>query len=435
MKENRYRNVVIVGGLRTPFAKSDTELKDLTAVDLGRIVISELLDVYEIDGPEVDAVIFGNIGSPAEAPNIARVVALLAGLPKEVRAHTVNENCASGIESVLDAARLIALGEARLVIAGATESMTQIPLMYPESYRRIMFSAQKAKTAVQRLQVFSQIRLKHFKPIIALMRGLTDPVADLNMGQTAEVLAKEFGITRDDQDAFALASHQKAVAAQRSGRFDQEITPIYVPPRYKEALRLDTGPRENQSLEALAKMRAVFDRAYGSVTVGNACPITDGAVSVLLAEEGYARAQGWEILGRIRAHGTRGIEPERMGLGPVVSTAKALARAGMSMTDLDLVEINEAFAAQVLACEKAFSSERFAKNYLGRTSPVGELQMGRLNVNGGAIALGHPVAASGSRLILTLLLELKRRGLGIGLASLCVGGGQGAAVILERAEA
>ncbi len=435
MENSHYRNVAIVGGLRTPFAKADTDLKDLTAVDLGRTVVSELLEVYEIDGPEVDALIFGNIAGPADAPNIARVIALLAGLPREVRAHTVNENCASGIEAVLDAARLVALGEARLVIAGATESMSQIPLQYPEEYRRILFNAQRAKTVGQRLSVLARTRLRHFKPIVALEKGLTDPIAELNMGQTAELLAKEYGITRDAQDAFALGSHQRAVAAQRSGRFDQEITPIYISPAYKEALRLDTGPRENQSMEALAKLRPVFDRAFGTVTVGNACPITDGAAAVLVADEALARAKGWEVLGRIRAHGTRGIEPERMGLGPVVSTAVALERAGMSMNDLELVEINEAFAAQVLACEKAFSSIRFAEAYLGRGAPVGELPMGRLNVNGGAIALGHPVAASGTRLVLTLLLELKRRGLGVGLATLCVGGGLGAAVILERAEA
>jgi len=429
------RNVVIVGGLRTPFAKSDTTLKDLDATELGRLVVTELMDVYDLRGPEVDAVVLGNIAQPANAPNVSRVVALQAGLDRTVPAHTVNRNCASGMEAILQAARLVALGEAKLVVAGGVESMSQIPLFYPESYRRILFGAQRTRSLGARLSVLSQIRPKHFKPIIGLECGLTDPVAELNMGETAEVLAKEFSISRDEQDAFALRSHQNAVAAQRTGRFDQEVMPVFVPPRYRDAMRLDNGPRENQSLEALAKLRTIFDRRFGSVTAGNACPITDGAAAVLVADAGYARAQGWDVLGRIVSHAARGIEPERMGLGPVLATSAALDHAGMALSDLELVEINEAFAAQVLSCEKAFASNRFAERYLGRDRAVGQLPMNLLNVNGGAIALGHPVGVSGTRLVLTLLTELRRRSLGRGLASLCVGGGQGAAMILENASA
>jgi acetyl-CoA C-acetyltransferase/acetyl-CoA acyltransferase len=429
------RNVVIVGGLRTPLAKSDTTLKDLDAVELGRLVVTELMDVYDLTGSEVDAVVLGNIAQPAYAPNVSRVVALRAGLDRRIPAHTVNRNCASGMEAILHAARLVALGEAKLVVAGGVESMTQIPLLYPESYRRIVFGAQRARSWGQRLRVLSKLRPKHWKPIVGLECGLTDPVAELNMGETAEVLAKEFGISREEQDAFALKSHQNAVAAQRTGRYDQEIMPVFVPPRYQESMRLDNGPRENQSLEALAKLRPIFDRRFGTVTAGNACPITDGAAAVLVADAGYARAQGWDIQGRIVSHATRGIEPERMGLGPVVATAAALDHAGMSMSDLELVEINEAFAAQVLACETAFASRKFADRYLGRDRAVGQLPMNLLNVNGGAIALGHPVGVSGTRLVLTLLTELRRRSLGRGLASLCVGGGQGAAMILENANA
>jgi acetyl-CoA acetyltransferase family protein len=349
-----------------------------------------------------------------------------------VPAHSINRNCASGMESIVSAARMIALGEARLVVAGGTESMSQIPLLYPEEYRRVLFGAQRARNLPQRVAALSDVRPRHFKPIIGLECGLTDPVAELNMGETAEILAKEYGITRDQQDAFALRSHERATAATQSGRFDAEITPIFVPPSFKQAMRHDNGPRENQSLEALGKLRPFFDRRYGTVTAGNACPITDGAAAVLLADEELARAHGWDILGRIRANGTRGIEPERMGLGPVVSTAVALDRAGMRLEDIDLVEINEAFAAQVLACEKAFTSATFARDYLDRERPVGELRMDRVNVNGGAIALGHPVGVSGTRLVLTLLLEMKQRNAGTGLATLCVGGGQGQALILER---
>jgi acetyl-CoA acetyltransferase family protein len=432
--DERFRNVVIVGGLRTPFAKADTALRDLDAVELGRLVVTELLNLYDLRGDEIDALIMGNIAQPANAPNVARVIALRAGLHRSTPAHTVNRNCASGLESVIDAARHIALGEARLMIAGGTESMSQIPLFYPEAYRRILFGAQRARSVRQKVTTLSGVRPEHFKPIVGLECGLTDPVAELNMGETAEVLAKEFGLDRETQDSFALRSHRRAVEAQHAGRLDEETISVYVPDRYETALRLDNGPRENQSLEALAKLRPIFDRTFGTVTAGNACPITDGAAALLLADAEVARERGWHVLGRIRAHGVRGIEPERMGLGPVLATDQALERAHMTIGDIDLVELNEAFAAQVLACEQAFSSPTFAAEYLGRARPVGTLEMDRLNVNGGAIALGHPVAVSGTRLILTLLLELRRRGLGTGLATLCVGGGQGAAVVLERVE-
>ncbi len=430
MSTNPFRDVVIVGGLRTPFAKADTVFTDLTAVDLGRLVVSELIEHYDLAPSDVDAVIMGNIAQPPHAPNVARVIALAAGLAREVPAHTVNRNCASGMESVLEAARLIALGEAEVVVAGGVESMSQIPLFYPESYRRILFGAQRARTPAARVATLSHVRPKHFKPIVGLECGLTDPIAELNMGETAEVLAKEFGISRQTQDEFALRSHQKAVAAVQSGRLAQEIMPVF-PPGYRAAVRDDNGPRSNQSMEALARLRTIFDRQFGTVTAGNACPITDGAAVLLLAHEQVARANRWDVLGRIRSHGVRGIEPERMGLGPVVATAVALDRAGMSLADIELVEINEAFAAQVLACEMAFSSVSFARKALGRSSAVGTLPTTHLNVNGGAIALGHPVGVSGTRLILTLLIELRRRQLGTGLATLCVGGGQGSAVILE----
>jgi acetyl-CoA C-acetyltransferase/acetyl-CoA acyltransferase len=427
-----FRDVVIVGGLRTAFAKSDTVLGTFTAVDLGRYVVAEVMERFDLKGPEVDSVVVGNIAQPIDAPNVARVIALRAGLPRETPAHTVNRNCGSGMEAVMDAARLIATGEARVVIAGGVESMSQIPLCYPESYRRILFRSQRAKGLGKRVAALSAVRPRHFRPIVALERGLTDPVAELNMGQTAEVLAKEFGIGRPEQDEFALRSHQRAVRAQQSGRFDVEIASIFVPPRFSTVIKRDNGPRENQSIEALGKLRPLFDREFGTVTAGNACPITDGAAALVLADRATADARGWKPMGRIRSHAVRGIEPERMGLGPVLAGDAALQRAGMRLSDLDLLEINEAFAAQVLACEKAFASPAFAETYLGRSTPTGTLPMDRLNVNGGAIALGHPVGVSGARLVLTLLHEMQARNVGTGLAALCIGGGQGSAMIVER---
>jgi len=428
----QFRDVVIVGGLRTPFTKADTSLSAFSAVELGRFVVSEVMERFDLDGPEVDAVVMGNIAQPADAPNIARVIALRSGLPRETPAHTVNRNCASGMEAVMDAARLIATGEAHVVIAGGVESMSQIPLFYPESYRRILFRAQRAKSLGRRIVALSAVRPRHFRPIVGLERGLTDPVAELNMGQTAEVLAKEFGIGRPEQDEFALRSHQRAAKAQQSGRFDREIVSIYVPPKFSQVIKRDNGPRENQSIEALGRLRPLFDADFGTVTAGNACPITDGAAALLLADRATVLARRWTPLGKIRSYAVRGIEPQRMGLGPVVATDVALRRAGMALSDLGVIEINEAFAAQVLACEKAFGSTHFAHSHLGRAEPTGALPMDRVNVNGGAIALGHPVGVSGARLVLTALWEMRERNVETGLATLCVGGGQGASLIMER---
>jgi acetyl-CoA C-acetyltransferase/acetyl-CoA acyltransferase len=267
------------------------------------------------------------------------------------------------------------------------------------------------------------------KPRFALAEALTDPVCGLNMGQTAEVLAREFRIERGRQDEFALLSHQRAVAARE--RLREEIVPFFPAPGF-EMVRDDTGPRENQSIESLARLKPYFDRRNGTVTVGNACPVTDGAVALLVGDEETAR--GWPVppLGRVRAWAFAGLSPRRMGLGPVHAMAKALEEAGLTLEDVDLFEINEAFAAQVLACLEAAKSPAFARAELGREGALGEIPIERLDVNGGAIALGHPVGASGARLLLTLLLEMRRRGLRRGLASLCVGGGQGAAFILER---
>jgi acetyl-CoA acyltransferase len=270
-----------------------------------------------------------------------------------------------------------------------------------------------------------------YKPRIAVMEGLTDPFVGINMGQTAEILAKEFGLTRKVQDEFALASHQKALAAQKNGRLDEETTPVFLPPKYKEYVRQDTGPRAEQSLEQLAKLKPFFDKKFGSITAGNSCPITDGAAAVLLMSRGKARELGMKPIATVRSYSYAGLDPERMGLGPAYATPLALKRAGLSLKDIGLFELNEAFAAQVLACVKAMASDEFCKKKLGLSSAIGEIDMTKLNVNGGAIALGHPVGATGSRLVLTLAREMKKRNVQFGLATLCIGGGQGGAVILE----
>lgn len=419
----------ILGGVRTPFVKAGGVFRKVPSYELGRLAVAETIARAELDPGRLDEVILGHCAMPSEAANSSRIVALRAGVPERVPAFTVHRNCASGMEAVASALYRIAAGDASLVMAGGMENMTQIPLHFPAEYAEWLEGLMRAKTPVQKLGAFARFRPRLLAPRIALAEGLTDLVCGLNMGQTAEVLAREFRIGRERQDAFALRSHQRALAAREALR--EEIVPVFAAPKY-EPVRDDVGPREGQTLEALAKLKPYFDRRNGTVTVGNACQVTDGAVALLVGGEDAARDWPAPPLGRVRAFAFAGLSPARMGLGPVFAAAKALERAGLTLDDMDRVEINEAFAAQVLACLEAMKSDTFAKRELGLDRALGEVPDEKLNVNGGAIALGHPVGSSGARLVLTLLHELRRRGLKRGLATLCVGGGQGAAFVLER---
>lgn len=426
------REVAVVGGVRTPFVRAGTLFRELSAVELGRVVVREAIERLEIDPDAVDEVIVGNIATPVEAANIARVIALEAKLPRRVPAFTVSRNCGSGLESILDAAYRIRTGEADLVVAAAVESMSRIPLLFSDEAQPIWRDLARAKGALGKLRAATRFRPRHFRPVVGLELGLTDPVSGLNMGQTAELLAREFQVEREEQDRFALRSHQRAAAAWRAGRMQEEVVAVPIPPRYEAVADRDNGIRENQTLEQLSRLRPVFDRSYGTVTAGNASQITDGAAAVVLGAADRVRALGLPILGRIRSCAFAGCDPARMGLGPVFATPIALKRAGgIELDRIELVEINEAFAAQVLACLRAFASRKFCEENLGQ-GPLGELDPERLNVNGGAIALGHPVGASGGRLVLTLLHEMRRRGASLGLVTLCIGGGQGGAMVLER---
>jgi len=428
------RRVVVVDGVRTPFAKAGTALEDVPAVELARVAIRELLERTEIDPGAVDEVILGNAAPPSDAANIARVAALEAGIPTPVPAVTVARNCASGFQSITDAYQQIVLGLADVVVAGGVESMSNVPLQFPGEFSDVMQEMAAARSVPGKVTAAAQLRPSHFKPVIALAEGLTDPVCGLNMGETAEVLAQEFGLSRRAQDEYALRSHQRAAATWAEGRFAAEVTPVFVPPRYDDVVAEDVGYRPEQSLEALERLRPVFDRRYGTVTAGNSSMITDGAAALLVMEEERARAEGYEPLGRIEAFAYAGVDPRRMGLGPAASTPIALDRAGLALADVDLIELNEAFAAVVLANMEVFPSRAWAAE-IGRPEPIGELRQEILNVNGGAIALGHPIAATGTRLALTLLLEMRRRGAGLGLATACVGGGQGGSIIFSQTRA
>lgn len=421
--------IAILNGIRTPFCKMGTSFNDMPAQELGRIAMQELLERTPIDPKIFDEVIIGNVCQPADAANIARVIALKAGIPITIPAFTVHRNCASGIESAVQAVIKIRAGEGSCYLTGGTESMSNVPFFYPKKFQEFMMSLQRAKTPMAKLGMMAQFKLKLLTPRIGLQLGLTDPVCGLNMGQTAEVLAKEFGVTRTEQDEFALMSHKRAFAAREILR--EEIVPVVPQPKFKEAVLDDNGPREQQTMEALAKLRPVFDRHSGSVTAGNASQITDGACMLIIAKESVAKNLGIEPLGYIKAHAFSGVEPDRMGIGPAHAIPQVLKKAGMTIADIGAFEINEAFAAQVLACLRALESEKFTKEF-GYDGLTGAIPMDKLNVNGGAIALGHPVGTTGARLILTMLKHMKRNDLGTGLVSLCIGGGQGAAVVLER---
>ncbi len=442
-------DVVIVDGIRTPFAKAGTKLKTVHAAELGRQALRELIARTNLDVKMVGEVIIGNTGSPADAVNIARVIALNAGIPKEVSAYTVHRNCASAMESLAQGFDKIRGGMVDVVIAGGTENMSQMPLMMSNNQVRAMEHLGGAKSMGQKLGAIGELLKADLmqvrdlvttapmaetpdKPNIALVQGLTDPFCGINMGQTAEILAKEFEISREQQDQFALNSHLKALKAGENGIHAQEITPVFLPPKFETYLKEDIGPRKDISMEKLAKLKPFFDKKFGTITVGNACPITDGAAMILMMSRKKAAELGMKPLGVMRSYGFAGLEPERMGLGPALASPIALKRAGLKLKDMGLVELNEAFAAQVIACQKAMASPKFYKDRMGIDEALGELRDDILNVNGGGIALGHPVGATGSRLVLTLLKEMNRRNVQFGLATLCIGGGQGGAVIVER---
>ncbi len=421
--------IAIVDGIRTPFAKAGGALAKVTADELGAYPMRELMNRVSIDYEDIDQVVVGNVGPPAHAANIGRVVALKAGVPKQVPANSVCRNCASGMEALSTGINMILSGQDKVVLCGATESMSNYPLLFNAEMKAFFERLFRLKTPMQKIAHLFRFRLRFLKPEIAVLLGLTDPVCGILMGDTAENLVREFGISRVEQDEFALASHQKALNAIQEGVLAEEITPVLV--GKDQFMSVDDGPRKEQSMPNLAKLRPYFDRKSGSVTVGNACPITDGAASALIMTESEAKRRGLSCLGFIRDYAYAGLDPHRMGLGPVYAASRVLDKTGLSMSEIDLVEINEAFASQVIANLKAFDSDEFAKTYLGRDQKLGGISEDQLNVNGGAIALGHPVGTSGMRIVLTLLKALKRSGKKRGLASLCVGGGQGGAFVVE----
>ena len=418
------QRLAIIDGIRTPFCKMGSLLAGQSADDLGKIAVSALLTRTGFDPALIDEVIFGCVAQPADAANIARVIALRAGIPQSTPAMTVHRNCASGIEAVTQAMERIAVQHGEIFLVGGAESMSHIPLLFNQRAADKFTALARAKSPLQKLAALTAMRPEDFSPRIGLKLGLTDPVCGLNMGETAEILAREFAVSREEQDAFALRSHQHAIAGRE--KLAEEICPVFV---NGKAITQDNGPREHQTLEALAKLRPVFDPKLGTVTAGNSSQITDGAVALLVMSESRAQSLGLKPLGFVRDFCYVGCDPARMGLGPAFAIAKLQRQSAFRIENADIVEINEAFASQVLAAQKLMQSSDFLSK---EKVTISEIPDEKLNVNGGAIALGHPVGATGSRLILTSLKELQRRGAKTALVALCVGGGQGAAVWLER---
>jgi acetyl-CoA acyltransferase len=430
MPERMGRRVAIIGGCRTPFAKAGTVFRDVSAVDLAKAAGRELLARTEVDPALIDQVIFGQVVPSVLAPNVAREVSLLPQFPRTIPAHSLNRACASAAQAMAEGHAQIALGHADAVIAGGTESLSDVPILHSRRFSALLVEASKAKSLGARLGVLARTRPRDLVPVTP---AIAEPSTGLTMGQSAEKMAKENGISREAQDRFALRSHQLAAAGAADGRLAAEIAPLFVPPRF-EPVSADNGVRSDSTLEQLAKLRPAFDRRYGTVTAANASPLTDGAAAVLLMSEDAARAHGHVPLAYVRSYAVAAVDPgAQLLMGPAFAVPKALERAGISWKELGVVEMHEAFAAQVLSNVQAFESRRWAAEHLGRSEAVGEVNWDITNVMGGSISIGHPFGATGARLATTLANEMQCRRAEFGLISICAQGGMGFAMVLEAA--
>ncbi|MEO6445277.1 MAG: acetyl-CoA C-acyltransferase FadI [Gemmatimonadaceae bacterium] len=424
------RRVAIIAGVRTPFAKAGTLLKPLSAIELGKLCVAELIQRTALDGDAVDALVFGTVVQSVLAPNIAREIALMPHLPKGVQAFAVSRACASANQAITDGADQIALGHADVVIAGGAESLSNVPVLHSRGFSDALVTASRARSLVGRARSLARLRPRDLLPVTP---AIAEPSTGETMGQSAEKMAKINDIARAEQDAFALRSHEFAAAATRDGRLTAEMTPVWLPPRGETVVTTDNGIRGDSSIEQLQALKPVFDRRYGSVTAGNASPLTDGAAAVLLMSEEKAKATGYAPLGYIRSYAYAALDPgEQLLMAPVLATPVALQRAGLSLADIDVIEMHEAFAAQVLSNIRGLASPEWAAR-AGFSTPVGEVDFDRLNQLGGSIAIGHPFGATGARITTTLCHELARRGGQFGLMTVCAAGGLGFAMVVERA--
>ncbi len=422
--------IYIVDGARTPFLKSRNRPGPFAASDLATDAGRALLLRQPFAPTDLDEVILGCAAPSPDEVNIGRVVALRMGCGYKVPGWTVMRNCASGMQALDSAMDSMRAGRSNLVIAGGVDALSRAPLLFSDAMVSWLASWYAAKTLGRRAALLGQFRPGYLAPVIGLMKGLTDPNVGLLMGQTAENLAYRFGIPRREMDEFAARSHQRVLAAQRDGHFDREVVALF--DRMGNVYPADDGVRADSTPENLAKLKPFFDRKYGNVTAGNSSQVTDGAALLVLATDDALRRFGLTPKGRIVDSQWAALDPAEMGLGPVYAATPLLKRHRLGLNDLDAWEINEAFAAQVIACLRAWQDDAFCRDELGLPGALGALDAGRLNVDGGAIALGHPVGASGARIVLHLLNVLERTGGRRGIATICIGGGQGGAMLVER---
>jgi len=422
--------VYIVDGSRTPFLKVKGAPGPFLASDLAVAASRPLLARQPFEISALDEVIIGCVMPTPDEVNIARIIALRLGCDEHLPAWTVQRNCASGLQALDCAYHNIQAGRSDLVLAGGTEAMSHAPVLLNDKMVGWLGEWAGAKKFGQKIKTLGKLRGGHLKPIIGLLRGLSDPVIGLSMGQTAENLAYRFGISRETMDAFAVDSHKRLTAAQEGGYLDDEIEAVY--DSRGKSYQQDDGVRADSSVDKLGKLRPVFDRKFGKVTAGNSAQVTDGAAMLLLASEHAVEKYGLKVMGRIVDSEWAGLDPAQMGLGPAHAMAPILKRQKMAVSDVDYWEVNEAFATQVLACVEAWQDEDYCKNELGLKEPLGKIDRARLNVDGGGVSLGHPVGASGARIVLHILNILERNDAQHGMASLCIGGGQGGAMLVSR---
>ncbi|RLV60353.1 acetyl-CoA C-acyltransferase FadI [Parashewanella curva] len=428
LTNSRGERVAIVSGLRTPFARQATALHGISALDLGKMVVNELLSRSELDPKLIDQLVYGQVVQMPAAPNIAREIVLGTGMNVHTDAYSVTRACATSFQSTADIAESILLGNAEIGIAGGADSSSVVPIQFSRRFAHGLVDLSKAKTLGQRWNIIKKLGLKDLKPVPP---AVAEYSTNLSMGQTAEQMAKTHQISRADQDELAHRSHTLAAKTWESGVLKDEVMVAHVPP-YKSFIEQDNNVRTDSNLTSYAKLRPSFDRKHGTVTAANSTPLTDGASAIILMSEGKAKALGYNPIGYIKSYAFSAIDVwEDMLMGPSYATPKALANAGMQLEDLDLIEMHEAFAAQALANMKMFASKKFAEKKLGQSRAIGEIDMSKFNVLGGSIAYGHPFAATGTRLITQVCRELKRRGGGTGLATACAAGGLGAAMIVE----
>jgi len=427
---NGFPRIAIIRGLRTPFAKSGTHYAHLSALDLGKLVVTELVERSGIDPSEVQEVVFGNVIPSVKAPNIAREIILGTGLPRKIPGYTVSKACASSNQAIADAAGMIYRGYADTVIAGGAESLSDIPILFSKNFSDALVSASKQKSVGGKLGAFRKIRPKDLAPDAP---AIAESTTGLTMGESAEKMAKENHISREAQDKFALQSHQRAAKATADGRFKDEVMTVVVPPRFEQVVETDNLIRDDSTLEAMAKLRPVFDRRYGTITAGNSSPLTDGAAAVLMMSEEKAKASGFKPIGFLKSWAFAATDPfDQLLQGPVFALPTALDRAGITLKDVGVIEMHEAFAAQVLSNIQWMGSQKIAQERLGLSQPVGEIDPEKINRTGGSIALGHPFGATGSRIVTTVCNELQRTGEQYGLVTVCAAGGIGVAMVLER---